>query len=106
MMRTRMPTACMTRIRTPAFCQSFSSGRPKLSEGDTGAIRSGGIAAGDTFSRREHVIEDLYVKQHEMENIKKLREKLAAQRKHLDEVEHHIDEMEKLAEAKVEKDLK
>lgn len=102
MIRTRIQTACRSSIKTPAFCQSFSSARPSLREGDTGGVRSGGIAAADTFNRREHVIEDLYVKQHELENIKKLREKLAAQRKHLDEVENHINEMEKAAVEKVE----
>ena len=35
-------------------------------------------------------------------SIKKLREKLAAQRKHLDEVEEHIKEMEKAATEKQE----
>lgn len=35
-------------------------------------------------------------------SIKKLKEKLAAQRKHLDEVEEHINEMEKAASAKPE----
>ncbi|KEF59237.1 uncharacterized protein A1O9_04081 [Exophiala aquamarina CBS 119918] len=102
MIRTRIHSACRSSIRTPAFCQSFSSARPSLREGDTGAIRPGGVAASDTFSRREHVIEDLYVKQHELENIRKLREKLAAQRKHLDEVEEHINEMEKTAVEKTE----
>lgn len=35
-------------------------------------------------------------------SIKKLREKLAAQRKHLDEVEEHIIAMEKAAAEKTE----
>jgi len=39
----------------------------------------------------------MYFKQHEMENIRKIRDKLASQRKQLDEVESHLDEMEKAA---------
>jgi len=89
----------MSRIRTPAFCQSFSTSRPRLSAGDTGAVRPGGVASSDTFNRREQVLENMYFKQHEMENIKKIREKLAAQRKHLDEVENQLNEMEKATQA-------
>ncbi|KIX02596.1 uncharacterized protein Z518_08537 [Rhinocladiella mackenziei CBS 650.93] len=99
MIRTTMPRAYTTRITTPAFCQSFVTSRPRFSEGDTGAVRSGGVAAGDSFIRREQAIENMYFKQHEMENIKKMREKLMAQRKHLDEVESHLNEMEKAAAA-------
>jgi len=73
-----------------------------LGEGATGAVRSGGVASGDSFNRREQVLENMYFKQHEVENIKKMREKLLAQRKHLDEVESHLDEMEKAAQAQVQ----
>ncbi|KIW67291.1 hypothetical protein PV04_06556 [Phialophora macrospora] len=99
MLRTRMPRLCATRIRTPQFCQAqtFVTSRPFLSEGDTGAIRPGGSAASDTFNRREQALENMYFKQHELENIRKMREKLASQRKQLDEVESHLDEMEKAA---------
>ncbi|ETI22307.1 hypothetical protein G647_06381 [Cladophialophora carrionii CBS 160.54] len=94
-----MPRICATRIRTPQFCQSqtFVTSRPFLSAGDTGAVRQGGVAASDSFNRREQVLENMYFKQHEMENIRKIREKLASQRKQLDEVESHLDEMEKAA---------
>ncbi|EHY59118.1 hypothetical protein ABEF95_012434 [Exophiala dermatitidis] len=97
MMRTTIPRACMTRIRTPAFCQSFVTSHPMWSEGDTGAIRPGGVASSDTFNRREQALENMYFKQHELENIKKMREKLLAQRKQLDEVESHLNEMEQAA---------
>ncbi|KAK6338986.1 hypothetical protein TWF696_009782 [Orbilia brochopaga] len=67
------------------------------SEGDTGAIRPGGDAAGDSFTRREKAAEDYYIKQREKERITKLREKLAEQRKHLDSLEEDIKELEKEA---------
>ncbi|KAH0844837.1 hypothetical protein AYO21_05829 [Fonsecaea monophora] len=97
MLRTTIPRSCMTRIRTPQFCQSFVTVRPNWSEGDTGSIRAGGVAASDSFNRREQVLENMYFKQHEIENIRKMREKLLAQRKHLDEVESHLNEMEAAA---------
>ncbi|KIW32075.1 uncharacterized protein PV07_03649 [Cladophialophora immunda] len=99
MLRTSIPRSCMTRIRTPQFCQSFATTRQSWSEGDTGAVRPGGVAVSDPFNRREQVLENMYFKQHEIENIRKMREKLAAQRKHLDEVESHLNEMEEAAKA-------
>ncbi|EXJ81116.1 hypothetical protein A1O3_07404 [Capronia epimyces CBS 606.96] len=68
-----------------------------MSEGDTGAVRAGGVASGDSFNRREQALENVYFRQHELDNIKKMKEKLAAQRKHLDEVESHLIEMEQAA---------
>ncbi|EWC45817.1 hypothetical protein DRE_05154 [Drechslerella stenobrocha 248] len=67
------------------------------SEGDTGGVRYGGDAAGDSFTRREKAQEDFYIKQRERERLSKLREKLAAQRKHLDDLEEDIKELEKEA---------
>jgi len=94
-----MPRICGTRIRTPQFCQSqtFVTSQQRLNEGDTGGVRQGGAASSDSFNRREQVLENMYFKQHEMENIRKIREKLASQRIQLDEVESHLDEMEKAA---------
>jgi len=66
-------------------------------EGATGGIRSGGDAAGDSFSRREKASEDLYIRQREKERLAKLREKLAIQRKHLDDLEDTIKDLEKEA---------
>jgi len=92
----------MSRIRTPAFCQSFVTTRPLLSEGDTGSIRAGGVASGDSFNRREQALENMYFKQHEVENIRKMKEKLLAQRKHLDEVESQLNQMEQDAQARAQ----
>ncbi|KAK5467163.1 hypothetical protein LTS15_000134 [Exophiala xenobiotica] len=72
--------------------------RPLWSEGDTGAVRSGGMAAGDSFTRREQSIENVWFRQHEIENIKQMRQKLNAQKKQLADFETHLDEMEKAAE--------
>ncbi|EXJ85148.1 hypothetical protein A1O3_05823 [Capronia epimyces CBS 606.96] len=56
----------------PSVQRSFSVAAIRASEGDTGGIRSGGIAAG----------------------LRKLKEKLAQQRKHLDELDQHIKDLE------------
>ena len=44
----------------------------------------------DSFTRREKAQEDYYIKQREKERLSKLREKLAAQRKHLDDLEEDM----------------
>ncbi|KAF3907591.1 hypothetical protein AA313_de0203964 [Arthrobotrys entomopaga] len=59
-------------------------------EGATGGMRSGGSASGDSFTRREEAAENLYIKQREKERITALRAKLAAQRKHLDDLEEDM----------------
>ncbi|KAI1627917.1 mitochondrial ATPase inhibitor, IATP-domain-containing protein [Exophiala viscosa] len=92
----------MSRITTPAFCQSFVTSHPIRAEGDTGAMRSGGVAAGDSFIRREQAMENVWVRQHEVENIQKMRERLEAQRKQLDQFESHLEEMEKAAKVRQE----
>ncbi|MCJ1257567.1 hypothetical protein MMC24_005393 [Lignoscripta atroalba] len=67
----------------------------RMAAGDTGGVRSGGEAAGDSFSKREKANEDYYVKQKEKEKLMALKEKLSQQRKHLDELDKHIDELTK-----------
>ncbi|KAF3929836.1 hypothetical protein ABW20_dc0106338 [Dactylellina cionopaga] len=69
-------------------------------EGATGGIRPGGTyhrINSDSFTRREKAQEDYYIRQREKERLGKLREKLAAQRKHLDDLEEDIKELEKQA---------
>ncbi|KIW89029.1 uncharacterized protein Z519_10514 [Cladophialophora bantiana CBS 173.52] len=101
--------------------RSFSITAIRASEGDTGAPRYGGSAAGDAFTRREQASETKFIREKEMErcvpvfgvekerfdtlrliyeydlhnSLRKLKEKLAQQRKHLDELDAHIQELEK-----------
>ncbi|KAK9368114.1 mitochondrial ATPase inhibitor, IATP-domain-containing protein [Lipomyces kononenkoae] len=65
------------------------------SEGATGAPRSGGEKQSDTFTKREKAQEDLYVRQVEAQKLKALREALKKQREHLDDIEAHLDALEK-----------
>jgi len=67
----------------------------RAGEGDTGATRSGGAAAGDAFTKREHSEELRYVKDQERQKLMALKKKLADQRKHLDDLDKHIDDLTK-----------
>ncbi|KEF62296.1 uncharacterized protein A1O9_00268 [Exophiala aquamarina CBS 119918] len=78
----------------PAVRRSFSSVAMRAAEGDTGATRPGGVASSDAFTRREQASEAKYIRDKELESIKKLKEKLEAQREHLNKLDQHIKEME------------
>lgn len=55
-----------------------------MAEGDTGAVRRGGEAQADSWTRREKAAEDMYIKQREKEIMQLLREKIVAQEKKLE----------------------
>ncbi|KAJ5628981.1 hypothetical protein N7490_011209 [Penicillium lividum] len=77
-------------------CRSFSVAVPRLGEGDTGAPRStGGSASGDAFTKREAAQEALYIREKEIEKLQKLKKQISEQRKHLDDLEGHIDSLTK-----------
>ncbi|KUL88414.1 hypothetical protein ZTR_05469 [Talaromyces verruculosus] len=75
--------------------RSFSVASVRMGEGDTGAPRAGGVAAGDSFTKREAAQENLYVKEKELQKLRELKAKLKEQRKHLDELDKHIDDLTK-----------
>ncbi|TGZ77710.1 hypothetical protein EX30DRAFT_343926 [Ascodesmis nigricans] len=87
--RTARPVVGST---TPLMSVRHSSG-----EGATGSgfSRPGGMASGDSFTRREKAAEDMYVHEIEKGKLKALKEKLQKQRQHLDELDKHIDELTK-----------
>ncbi|EHL03395.1 putative ATPase inhibitor, mitochondrial [Glarea lozoyensis 74030] len=66
-----------------------------MAGGDTGAPRSGGIAQGDAFSKREKANEDYTIRMREKEKLLELRKKVAEQQDHLKKLEDHIDELSK-----------
>ncbi|KAJ5888189.1 hypothetical protein N7495_008230 [Penicillium taxi] len=67
--------------------RSFSVALPRMAEGDTGAPRS----SGDSFTKREAAQEALYIREKELEKLRTLKAKIGDQRKHLDELEAHIE---------------
>jgi hypothetical protein len=69
---TRLTTSTLLHRRF-SFAQTF------LAEGDTGAMRRGGSAQDDTWTRREKAAENMYIKQREKEIVKLLKEKIKAQ---------------------------
>ncbi|CDO95588.1 unnamed protein product [Kluyveromyces dobzhanskii CBS 2104] len=72
----------------PAAIRMYSS-----SEGSVGSTRSDGSS--DAFTKREKAQEDLYVKQHEKEQLAQLREQLKQQQKKIDNLEEKLDNIRK-----------
>ncbi|EEH36334.2 hypothetical protein PAAG_06752 [Paracoccidioides lutzii Pb01] len=76
--------------------RSFSIAAARMSEGDVGAPRSTGkMTTGNSWTKKEAADEAIYIKQREMEKLQILREKLKQQRKHLDELDAHIEQLTK-----------
>merc|ERR1712014_226622 len=82
MLRARLPTLG----RSVLARRSFAFTPKVMAEGDTGAIRAGGAAASDAFSKREKASEDKRAK------LKALREKIKNAQAHMKELESYIDE--------------
>ncbi|KAI9663999.1 MAG: hypothetical protein M1821_007490 [Bathelium mastoideum] len=66
-----------------------------MAEGDAGAPRSGGAASSDAFTKREAAAEDYAIRQREREKLLSLKQKIDQQKKHLAELEKHIDDYTK-----------
>merc|ERR1711977_756613 len=61
MLRARLPTLG----RSVLARRSFAFTPKVMAEGDTGAIRAGGAAASDAFSKREKASEDKWIREEE-----------------------------------------
>ncbi|KAJ5609749.1 hypothetical protein N7528_010316 [Penicillium herquei] len=86
------PAAAANRVLT----RSFSVAVPRMGEGDTGAPRAGaGGSSGDSFTKREAAQEAMYIREKEIEKLHKLKKQIGDQRKHLDDLEDHIDKLTK-----------
>ncbi|KAJ5287703.1 hypothetical protein N7478_003389 [Penicillium angulare] len=74
--------------------RSFSVAVPRLGAGDTGAPRTtGGSTSGDSFTKREAAQEAMYIREKELEKLHKLKGQIGEQRKHLDDLEAHINKL-------------
>ncbi|CAG8659067.1 2377_t:CDS:2 [Dentiscutata erythropus] len=58
--------------------------------GSDGHIRN----SGDAFSKKEKAVEDQWIRAHDSEKLKKLREELAKHKKKLEELEDNIENLE------------
>jgi len=85
----------VARINTRPVQRSFSAAALRAAAGDTGSTRPGGQVQGDSFTKREAAAENKFIREKEMESLRKLKEKLSVQRQHLDELDKHIKELEK-----------
>ncbi|CAG8468118.1 7354_t:CDS:2 [Dentiscutata heterogama] len=50
--------------------------------------------SGGAFSKKEKAVEDQWIRAHDSEKLKKLREELAKQKKKLEELEDNIEDLE------------
>jgi len=74
---------------------AFSTSIRAMAGGDTGAPRTGGVASGDAFTKREQAQENYAIREREKEKLLELKKKIAEQRDHLDKLSDHIDELSK-----------
>lgn len=63
------------------------------SEGSTGAHR--GLQSEDSFTKKEKANEDFYVKQHEKEQLRRLRERLQKNKEELKNIEDEMNALKK-----------
>ena len=73
----------------------FSVAARRMAGGDTGAPRSGGVASGDAFTKREEASENFYVRQHEKEKLEAARAKVKAGEDALAKDKAAVEELEK-----------
>ncbi|KAH7390887.1 mitochondrial ATPase inhibitor, IATP-domain-containing protein [Phaeosphaeria sp. MPI-PUGE-AT-0046c] len=94
-------TSIIKSARSVAAPRYFSVAARRFAEGSTGsgASRAGGIAAGDAFTKREAANEELYIRQEEKAKLLAIKEKLKQQRKHIEDLDKHIDDVIKEGEA-------
>ncbi|KAJ5988663.1 hypothetical protein N7481_003873 [Penicillium waksmanii] len=86
-------TRPILRATAPAALRSFATTPAIMGAGDTGAPKPRGfLAEKDQFQRREAAQEGLWIKQQEREKLEALRTKLKEQRKHMDELDKHLED--------------
>ncbi|EUC34538.1 hypothetical protein COCVIDRAFT_114928 [Bipolaris victoriae FI3] len=94
-------TSIIKSARSIAAPRYFSASALRLTEGATGSgtSRPTGTAGGDAFTKREAAAEELYIRQEEKAKLLGIKAKLRQQREHMDELDKHIDQVIKEAEA-------
>ncbi|KAI9702177.1 MAG: hypothetical protein M1820_006259 [Bogoriella megaspora] len=82
-------------IGAPRFTttRTFTVASRMMAEGDTGAPRSGGVAHGDTFTKREQANENMYIRDQEKQKLAQLKKRLEEHKEHLKELEKHVDDL-------------
>lgn len=75
-------------------CRSLTTSPRLRAEGDTGALRTGGSAHSDAFTKREKAAEDMWIRDREKNVIAMLRDKIARQEALLEEDRRMLAKME------------
>ncbi|KAJ6069232.1 hypothetical protein N7499_011119 [Penicillium canescens] len=84
------------RLSNLTILRSFSVAPAIMGAGDLGAPKPRGfMAEKDSFARREAAHELMYIREQEMDKVKRLRQKLKEQRQHMDELDKHLEEFAK-----------
>ncbi|KAJ5543587.1 ATPase inhibitor IATP mitochondria [Penicillium sp. DV-2018c] len=86
------------RITTnPALLRALSTTPRVMGAGDLGSPKAHGFTSTDkdSFTRREAAQEGMYIRQQELDKINRLKLKLKEQRKHMDELDKHLEEYAK-----------
>ncbi|CAO2657961.1 Nn.00g072210.m01.CDS01 [Neocucurbitaria sp. VM-36] len=88
-------TSIIKSARALAAPRYFSTSTLRMTAGATGsaASRATGSQGGDSWTKRETAAEELYIRQEEKAKLLALKEKVKAQRAHLDDLEKHIDDV-------------
>lgn len=79
--------------RTPRVMGVVRNYTTGFSEGATGSQR--GLGGEDSFTKKEKAHEDFYVKQHEKEQLRKLKERLQKHKEELKNIEEEIENIKK-----------
>ncbi|KAJ5770459.1 ATPase inhibitor IATP mitochondria [Penicillium nucicola] len=83
----------ISRVFNPSIIRSFSVAPAIMAAGDLGSPKSRGfMAEKDSFARREAAQELMYIREQEIEKVKRLRQKIKEQRQHMDELDKHLEE--------------
>lgn len=84
----------LTSTRALPTLRTFTSSARTLAVGDTGSgfSRAQGERAGDTWTRREHANEEMWIRNEERNRLLSLKERMARREEHMDELERHIDD--------------
>jgi len=79
---------------TRTTCRSsFSTSARILAGGDTGATRSGGVASGDAFTKREKAQEDYAIRERERAKAKEILARIHEQEKNLAQLKASLNEI-------------
>nr|POE93606.1 atpase inhibitor, mitochondrial [Quercus suber] len=75
--------------------RTFSISTIRKAEGSAGSPRSGGVASGDAFTKREQANEDYFVKSQEREKLEAMKKRIADNEAQLAKDRKDVEEMQK-----------